>query len=175
MIPDPAWKEKTFNGEIWRIGDTYNTAIGQYGLQITPIQAVTAVAALANGGKLVTPSILFTATSTVVSGTKIKGDPQNFQVVREGNAGQRGRRWYGGWFEYGSGGSGGQNGNGRIGSRKQFVNSWVIGFWPYQNLNMLFAVVMEKGPSWKPSRWHFCYTPAFDWMAVNRAEYLKNE
>lgn len=72
VIPDPAWKEKTFNGEIWRIGDTYNTAIGQYGLQITPIQAVTAVAALANGGKLVTPSILFTATSTVVSGTKIK-------------------------------------------------------------------------------------------------------
>ena len=52
VIPDPAWKEKTFNGEIWRIGDTYNTAIGQYGLQITPIQAVTAVAALANGGQV---------------------------------------------------------------------------------------------------------------------------
>jgi len=57
VIPDPDWKAETFDGEIWRLGDTYNTAIGQYGMQISPIQVVVATAALANGGNLITPSI----------------------------------------------------------------------------------------------------------------------
>jgi len=82
VIPDPAWKAKNFDGEIWRIGDTYNSAIGQYGTQITPIQAVVAVSAIANGGTLLAPSILFTATSTVVSGTKVPIDAGNFDVAR---------------------------------------------------------------------------------------------
>jgi len=30
-IPNPVWKALNFNGEVWRVGDTYNTAIGQYG------------------------------------------------------------------------------------------------------------------------------------------------
>ncbi|MCK5027626.1 MAG: hypothetical protein KAS07_04355, partial [Candidatus Pacebacteria bacterium] len=31
VIPNPQWKADNFDGEDWRIGDTYNTAIGQYG------------------------------------------------------------------------------------------------------------------------------------------------
>src|SRR3989344_9082239 len=84
VIPDPAWKEEIFDGEVWRIGDTYNTAIGQYGMQITPIQAVVATAALANGGTLVTPSLFFTSTSTIAGGKKIEGKEENFQIVKEG-------------------------------------------------------------------------------------------
>ncbi|HEX5774977.1 MAG TPA: penicillin-binding transpeptidase domain-containing protein, partial [Candidatus Paceibacterota bacterium] len=39
FVPTPAWKERTYN-EPWRIGNTYHTAIGQYAMQITPMEAV---------------------------------------------------------------------------------------------------------------------------------------
>src|SRR3989344_2490347 len=48
IIPTPAWKAKVFpHDPTWRTGDTYHTSIGQYGFQITPLQAVRYVAAIA--------------------------------------------------------------------------------------------------------------------------------
>ncbi|MFH0804263.1 MAG: penicillin-binding transpeptidase domain-containing protein [Candidatus Zambryskibacteria bacterium] len=175
IIPDPKWKEKTFDGEIWRLGDTYNTAIGQYGMQVTPIQMVVATAALANGGKLVAPSILFTSTSTVASGTKIKGDPESFRVVREGM-----RQ---GVAEGGTATGlnspdvevAGKTGTAELGSRKQFVNSWVIGFFPFEKPKYAFAVVMERGPSTNLIGATYVMRQLLDWMAVNTPEYLENE
>ena len=84
VIPDPAWKSKNFNGEMWRIGDTYNTGIGQYGVQITPLQAVVGVSVIANGGTLLTPSILFMAIPTITKGKSVSIDQANFEVVKEG-------------------------------------------------------------------------------------------
>jgi len=173
VLPDPAWKAKNFNGEIWRIGDTYNSAIGQYGTQITPIQAVRAVAAIANGGTLVTPSILFTATSTVVAGTKVPIDAANFQVVREG---MRQGVTEGGTAA-GLNTSGvnvaGKTGTAQLGSKNQFVNSWVIGFFPYEKPKYAFAVVMEKGPTANLIGGTYVMRTLLDWMAQNTPEYLK--
>jgi len=56
-IPSPEWKAKNFNGDIWRIGDTYHTAIGQYGFQATPIEMARAVGAIANNGTLISPPL----------------------------------------------------------------------------------------------------------------------
>lgn len=175
VIPDPAWKEKTFSGEIWRIGDTYNTAIGQYGMQITPIQAVVATSALANGGNLLAPSILFTSTSTVSSGTKIKGNPDNFQVVREGMRASVAEGGTAAGLNIEAVEVAGKTGTAELGSRKQFVNSWVIGFWPYEKPKYAFAVVMEKGPAHNQLGGTFVMRSLLDWMAVNKVEYLKNE
>jgi hypothetical protein len=44
LIPTTEWKSIKFKGDAWRVGDTYNTAIGQYGFQVTPLQMVRAVA-----------------------------------------------------------------------------------------------------------------------------------
>ncbi len=57
-IPSIEWKARRFPGDPWRIGDTYNTSIGQYGFQVTPIQMLRAVGAVASRGTLVTPTIL---------------------------------------------------------------------------------------------------------------------
>lgn len=56
-LPDPETKEKK-QGEIWRIGDTYNVSIGQGDLLVTPLQLVNFIAAVANGGKIYQPFIV---------------------------------------------------------------------------------------------------------------------
>src|SRR3989344_5533171 len=49
VVPDPAWKQEVFEDD-WRLGDTYFTAIGQFGFLTTPIQMLRAYSAIANGG-----------------------------------------------------------------------------------------------------------------------------
>ncbi|HEX3455912.1 MAG TPA: penicillin-binding protein 2 [Gaiellaceae bacterium] len=51
---DPNWKVDQF----WKPGDSLNLSIGQGNLTVTPLQMARFYAALANGGKLVTPHIL---------------------------------------------------------------------------------------------------------------------
>lgn len=57
FLPSPEWKEST-KKERWYIGDTYHAAIGQGDILLTPLQLVTATAALANGGTLYAPRLL---------------------------------------------------------------------------------------------------------------------
>lgn len=56
-LPDPEQKEKKKN-DIWRIGDTYNVTIGQGDLLVTPIQMLSQVASIANGGYFYRPFIV---------------------------------------------------------------------------------------------------------------------
>lgn len=56
IIPDPQWKVRVWK-EPWYPGDTLNTAVGQGFTLATPLQIARLVAAVANGGYLVTPHI----------------------------------------------------------------------------------------------------------------------
>lgn len=56
-MPDPDWKRRNY-GENWSTGDTYNAAFGQGYLTVTPLQLISAVAAVANGGTLYQPTII---------------------------------------------------------------------------------------------------------------------
>jgi penicillin-binding protein 2 len=56
FVPSPEWKEKT-KGERWFVGDTYNLSIGQGDLLVTPLQVAVYSAAVANGGRKVTPHV----------------------------------------------------------------------------------------------------------------------
>ena len=57
LIPSPAWKSRTY-GDSWKDGETLNFAIGQGYLVATPIQLAMMTAAVANGGKLLKPTIV---------------------------------------------------------------------------------------------------------------------
>lgn len=173
IIPDPEWKSKTFKGEVWRVGDTYNSSIGQYGTQVTPIQAVVATASLANYGKRVTPSLFFTSTSTVASGIVVEGKRENFEIARQGMrmAVEEGTA-------IGLNISGldvaGKTGTAELGAKKDFVNSWVIGFFPYEKPKYAFTVVMERGPVHNTLGATYIMRQVLDFMIANTKEYIKN-
>ncbi|MCL5011988.1 MAG: penicillin-binding transpeptidase domain-containing protein [Patescibacteria group bacterium] len=56
-LPNPDEKEKR-TGQIWRIGDTYNVAIGQGDLMITPIELLRYISGVASKGKLPVPFVV---------------------------------------------------------------------------------------------------------------------
>lgn len=141
LIPTPSWKQATF-GEPWYLGDTYFTAIGQYSMQITPIQAARATAALANGGTLVTPSLI---AGTPAALARLPVDPAILQVVREGmRQGVTGALANAINLPYVSVAA--KTGTAQVGSKNQYDNSWVEGFFPYDHPRYAFAVVLERGP-----------------------------
>jgi penicillin-binding protein 2 len=57
LIPDEDWKRINL-GENWSTGDTYNTVVGQGFVAATPLQVLTSIATLANGGRVMWPHIV---------------------------------------------------------------------------------------------------------------------
>ena len=78
-VPTPAWK-KAISGQAWYLGDTYNTAIGQGDLLVTPLQMAMATSVVANGGNLLKP--YFVSHVTNAAGKTIQ--QTKTQVVRSG-------------------------------------------------------------------------------------------
>lgn len=57
LIPNEDWKRINL-GENWSTGDTYNTVVGQGFVAATPLQVLTSVATIANGGRVMWPHIV---------------------------------------------------------------------------------------------------------------------
>jgi penicillin-binding protein 2 len=57
LIPTRDWKRRT-QGENWSTGDTYNATTGQGYVLATPLQVLTSVSTIANGGKVMWPHIV---------------------------------------------------------------------------------------------------------------------
>jgi penicillin-binding protein 2 len=57
IIPDQDWK-RIYQGENWATGDTYIATIGQGYVDVTPLQVLESVVTIANGGKVVKPTLL---------------------------------------------------------------------------------------------------------------------
>lgn len=173
-IPSPEWKAKVFKGEDWRIGDTYHTVIGQYGFQVTLVQAVRSIAAIANGGTLVTPHLLREPHQEFPT-SQIPIPKEYFQVAREGmyNAVHDGGTVRG--LDVGYLDVAGKTGTAEIDAGKKYVNSWVVGFFPYDKPHYVFAVVMERGPHDNTIGGVFVMRQMFDWMHAHTPEYLENK
>ena len=199
IVPSPDWKKKNFNGEPWRVGDTYNTTIGQYGFQVTPIQMVRAVAAMANNGKLLKPKIVMgkneserltvkgstidsefqhgveipTAMAMSESTEQIDIDESYYKVIHEGMRkaviSGTATKLDAPFVKIAA-----KTGSAQLGVKKQFINSWITGFFPYDKPKYAFVVLMERGPS---QAGIFSAANAMKdliwWMSENTPEYFE--
>ncbi len=171
VVPDPSWKLERF-GEKWYLGNTYHTAIGQYGFLVTPIQAVRYIAAIANYGKLIQPVLL---KDTAGRYAKLPFTEDEYNVIHDGMrmtttiGTARALNIPG--IEIAS-----KTGTAELGVNKQYRNSWVVGFWPYKKPRYAFAVVLENA---KISDHFQGATPAmrdfFTWLVDTYPEYANGK
>jgi penicillin-binding protein 2 len=92
LVPNAKWKRLNY-AETWLTGDTYNMAIGQGFVLVTPLQMANAYASIANGGTLYQPRLvkeILDADGNVVKVTEpevigsIDLDPEFMNLVRAG-------------------------------------------------------------------------------------------
>lgn len=172
VVPDPEWKKKTFEDD-WRLGDTYFTAIGQFGFLTTPIQMLRAYGALANGGTLLTPHIEKGAPSERVD----LGLNQSYlQIIHEGMrktvtlSGGTARGLEKDYVQVAA-----KSGTAEVGEGNAYVNSWAAGFWPYEKPKYAFILMMDHAPRSNALGATRIMGGVMDWIHVNRPEYLVNE
>ncbi len=169
-IPDPEWKKANFDGEDWRLGDTYNTSIGQYGFQVTPVQVVSAVGALANGGTTLTPHFILGEERQVRGVVEL--DPYYFQIIKEGmRLGVTDGTSQAINFPFVKVAS--KTGTAQIGVNKDEVNSWVVGYWPLDNPKYAYAVVMERGSKNNQFGAVLVMQQFLDWVHIYEPSYLE--
>lgn len=173
-VPSPDWKAKTFpTDKTWRLGDTYNSAIGQFGFQVTALQMVRAVAGMATNGTLVTPYITMTPKTVTPPPTQITGvDPKWYQVIHDamrqtvtnGTAVAVNVPYVHAAIK---------TGTAQVGPNNSFMNSWSTGFFPYENPQYAFVVVMEKAKSTNETGATWAMKDVFDWMEQNEPQYFQ--
>ena len=169
-IPTPEWKAANFPDDpMWRVGNTYHTAIGQYGTLVTPLQAARMVAAIANGGILLTPSLV---ASSSPKAQQLAIDAHALQVAREGMR---------------LGVTDGiatavnlpfvhvaaKTGTAQVGARNENQNAWMVGFWPYENPHYAYAVVLEKMPAGTQIGGSVVMSDFFNYLFINAPQYLE--
>ncbi|MDD3662633.1 MAG: penicillin-binding transpeptidase domain-containing protein [Candidatus Pacebacteria bacterium] len=171
VIPTPEWKAKTFNGDIWRIGDTYNSSIGQYGFQVTPLQMVRAVAGIANFGVIPVPHLNKDDTSFDSKKIIFPVDKEKMKVIHEGMrmAVTEGTATalYIPEIEVAA-----KSGTAQVGYGNTNTNSWIIGYFPYENPKYSFVVMLERGPKEASGNSTRVMREVIDYMTVYTPEYL---
>jgi len=168
VVPDPAWKQATFDDD-WRLGDTYFTAIGQYGFQVTPLQMLRAYGGLATG-KLVTPHVKKGEQGAVVD---LGLNEAQLQIIHEGM--RKTVNFPGGTargLERDDVAVAAKSGTAEIGAGNAFVNSWAAGFWPYEEPQYAFILMMDKAPRSNALGATRIMGEVVEWIAQNRPEYL---
>ncbi|MEK7643321.1 MAG: penicillin-binding transpeptidase domain-containing protein [Patescibacteria group bacterium] len=143
FLPDPEWKEKTHTqNPIWRVGDTYNTSIGQGDVTIAPLSMMRGLMYIANGGRAATPHIIKGAEPhfTTIDGISLA----HYNVVREGmrKAGEVGGTAQAiSWLPFPVAA---KTGTAEIG-KKDRVNSWIINYAPYDDPQIGMVILLESG------------------------------
>jgi len=177
-IPTPEWKAKNFNGDDWRLGNTYHSSIGQYGWSVSPIQALRSTAMIAREGTFIEPTIIKADENFKPKVSADLGiDKSAFKVVKEGmrmvvadpNLGTAKS------LNIGDSHVAAKTGTAEIDDVKIKVNSWVVGFFPYENPRFAFTLMMEKGPRDGTVGAVYAMSEVLKWMAVYRPEYFKSQ
>lgn len=168
FVPTPSWKEETY-GDPWRIGNTFHTAIGQYSMQVTVLEAVRAVSAIANGGRLLDTTIL---KDNPIRGESILISHEGLEIAREGMRLAVTEGTAGGLNVYSYAEPAAKTGTAQLGANNEWYNSWVVGFFPYSAPKYAFAVVMERGPNTNSVGGVYVMARTFEALRQSAPEYF---
>ena len=137
---------------------------------------VRAVAAIANDGKMLTPHFILGDTTKEnqfsLIDSKINISKEYFDVIRSGMRQA---------VTAGTATSlnvpyvrvAVKTGTAQIGVAKNKVNSWVMGFLPYENPKYAFVIMMEAGPTTGGANASSVMRDLLDWMSIYTPEYFK--
>jgi penicillin-binding protein 2 len=169
VVPSQEWKREKFKDGTWRLGDTYNTSIGQFGFQVSVLPMVRAVGSIANNGTLYDPVLIKDAQGGV---SKIENiNPEYFAVMRSAMRTQV------------TDGTGklmnvpfvhvaGKSGTAQVGPNRRYMNSWITGFFPYEKPQYAFVIILEQGPSTNQTGASAIMGRLLYWMNTNTPEYF---
>ena len=173
IVPSPAWKAERFKGEVWRVGDTYNTAIGQYGVQVTPIEMARAVGALASKGTLVTPRVR--KTDTVGEIRKVEGYSDSYyKAVQEGmRMAVTEQKGTGAALRLLPFAVAAKTGTAQVGVGAMSINAWLNSYFPYENPKYALVVVMDTGPQKSIGASQRVGREFLEWVSLYAPEYTQ--
>lgn len=152
IIPNTKWK-KVKKRQPWYLGETFNTAIGQGYLAVTPIQMAVMTAAIANGGSLYQPTLTKDAVA-VLSG-KAKANLETLDIIKKALFGVVNESGGTGWAAKSQLTSiGGKTGTAQVVAMKygsgylpaQFRDhAWFVAFAPVEKPEIALSVFVEHG------------------------------
>ena len=129
------------------------------------------VAAVANKGKFLRPSLLNGGVSNPVT-ERVSFDAEDWQIVHEGmREGVTYGTSVGLNVPYVTAAA--KTGTAELGAGKSSVHSWSVGFFPYKNPKYAWAVIMEKGPSSNTIGATSVMRHVFDWISIYAPEYFQ--
>lgn len=170
IVPSPAWKEAVFEDD-WRLGDTYNTSIGQFGWQIPPIQLLRAYGALATGGTMWTPHVI---KDEVGDSYSIDLAPDTLRVIHEAMhmttnyPGGTARGLEKSYVKVAA-----KSGTAEVGAGNRLVNSWAAGWWPYEEPKYAFILMMERAPRSNTLGATTIMGQIVDWIHQSKPQYIE--
>jgi penicillin-binding protein 2 len=156
LVPDAPWKEQEI-GEPWTLGDTYNFGIGQGYVAATPLQVLSAISAVANGGELLTPHVVkeyqdnhgnvLQSTDRVLR-NNVPVSTENLGTLRAAmrqsvTAGVAKKAAIGGVEVAGKTGT--AEFGPRLSNGKYATHGWFVGFAPYNDPQIAIVVFVQRG------------------------------
>jgi penicillin-binding protein 2 len=144
FLPDPETKKKSHpENPIWRIGDTYHASIGQGDVLVTVLEVARGLGVLANEGRAFVPYVAKGGAKPLTNMVPL--DPNYYAVVKEG-MGQSGQEGGTGaavaWVPFKVAA---KTGTAELGNKDR-VNSWFMGYAPYDKPRIGMVIMMESGP-----------------------------
>ncbi len=151
FVPSPEWK-KNVKGEVWYIGDTYHTSIGQGDIVVTPMQVNAYTSYFANGGTSYVPHLVKeVSAANAVKGTSVSPRilrsgiflPETVQHVRKGlrQGALSGSSKRLSLLPFSSAGKTGT----AQWKKNSPAHAWFTGWAPYENPQIVITVLVEQG------------------------------
>ncbi len=147
IVPNPKWKRK-YRKKMWFTGDTINISIGQGYLEVTPLQALVAISAFANGGYIVRPHLLKKIgdeETAFLSKNYLNISSFHLKIIKEGLREAVLRKSGTAHLLYNlSLGIAGKTGTAQTSGKS---HGWFVGFFPYRRPRYSICVFLENAGS----------------------------